>query len=748
MNRRGHMSSKVVGVKIRPNTRRHSALPLDGEEIVQRAWDETHEDEGDAPLDGTDRPWSSITITFTGVEDKVGLSEIVRKLGGSIESALTVSTTHVVAPGFGSPKYLYAIEHALPVLSPSWINDAYQRWLTGEKLDVPASVEAHRLQPFIGLKIAISGIDQLDRRKKIIQLIKDNGGIYSKDLDRSCTHLVSAHNALDKSKQSEKIKWALKEQGDRDAGRRRGRRYAEEDQAIVYEEWLWDCVAYRGRWLEKDYDARKPRGTGKVTAEEVLDESVYERLRPAPPPPIDEDLPLVVRKRKRGSRDSLVGELLSASNIPTPEVQAPETADIPVDMNPDVVMEEALPSRAGDVFERKESRLHASRTGSFAAAPSRAVPPVPAKVSEKKLFAGLRFSHTIEAAEVLEKAVQSRSGSWVSEADRLEGAQVDYVIIRLGTFAPELPTNGPQPAVVTECWVEACIYEKALLPPEQNVIFRPLPFATPLVGADAIVAHVSGFPTDQAVYLRRMLKAAGVEVSKVLARGKITHVVLATPEGKKFESAKQWGLPIVNSSWVWAMAQEGRIDAVEQHALGAEGGGMTREVMSRKIAEPGSTSSEELVSTAAHFVTPPGSGRQAPLSAAERIMNDAMRSPSRGRSNPPSHAASPASKPIATPVDDDVTAQLRRLAEGEVAPRAVLPTRRSLPSRSTISGGFGPSTSASPVADRGLEAHAAPMQRIEDESMRVTYADPASEKEKRKLMDAVLRGADGKRRRM
>jgi hypothetical protein len=52
------------------------------------------------------------------------------------------------------------------------------------------------------------------------------------------------------------------------------------------------------------------------------------------------------------------------------------------------------------------------------------------------------------------------------------------------------------------------------------------------------------------------------------------------------------------------------------------------------------------------------------------------------------------------------------------------------------------------VANLGLEAHAAPIPGIEDESMRVTYADPASEKEKRKLVDQVLGRADGKRRRM
>lgn len=34
------------------------------------------------------------------------LSEMVRELGGTVESALTISVTHVVAVGFGSPKYM------------------------------------------------------------------------------------------------------------------------------------------------------------------------------------------------------------------------------------------------------------------------------------------------------------------------------------------------------------------------------------------------------------------------------------------------------------------------------------------------------------------------------------------------------------------------------------------------------------------------------------------------------------------
>ena len=91
-----------------------------------------------------------------------------------MESALTVNVTHVVASGFGSAKYLvcllggkdsqvdfhqYAVEHRLHVMAPSWIQNGHARWLKGEELDLMSEIEIHKLKPFLGLKIAISGIE-------------------------------------------------------------------------------------------------------------------------------------------------------------------------------------------------------------------------------------------------------------------------------------------------------------------------------------------------------------------------------------------------------------------------------------------------------------------------------------------------------------------------------------------------------------------------------------------------------------
>ena len=97
--------------------------------------------------------------------------------------------------------------------------------------------------------------------------ISHNGGVYSKDLDRKCTHLVSAKPTMDLDS-SEKVKWAIKEIAEREAKRRAGKRIDGEDIRIVYEEWIWDCIGFDGRWKEDEYDAQRPRRLGRVSAGE------------------------------------------------------------------------------------------------------------------------------------------------------------------------------------------------------------------------------------------------------------------------------------------------------------------------------------------------------------------------------------------------------------------------------------------------------------------------------------------------
>lgn len=297
------------------------------------------------------------------------------------------------------------------------------------------SIESHRLLPFTGLKISISGIDQLDHRKTIIRYIQQYGGTYSKDLDRSCTHLVSAFPTSDpKAKASEKIKWAMKEIGDRAMGRRKGRKVDGDDIWIVYEHWIWDCIGFRGRWKEDAYDARKPRGRPKIKLESVLDGSCFE-----PPPEKEqqqpeEDEPVVLRKkRKQEDMGNLVSELLSTTGVPVPaEDMQVDSPGAEPEVKPDST------TLAPRTFERKPSLLHVTKSTSFAVPAADAgsskmsVEPERSSRPPPQFFSAMRFTHVIsEGCQGLENALKQHGGTVVSEAEWRAGALVDYVIVRL-----------------------------------------------------------------------------------------------------------------------------------------------------------------------------------------------------------------------------------------------------------------------------------------------------------------------------
>jgi len=274
----------------------------------------------------------------------------------------------------------------------------------------------------------------VDRRKQILSAVRQFGGKYIKDLDRSCTHLIIPKPASE-SKSSEKVKFVLNDIRQRDLSRRRGKKVAGLDISICYEEWIWDCVGFMGRFKEDDYDARKTRKGGKLKAEDVINGTVFleegEVVKKAVVK--EEEGPAVLRKRKREDIDSLVGNLISTTiaKIEVPDATTP-----------------SRPSGRGTASNelRKASLLHATRTTSFgpvkssdgptpsmpATAPQPPTGELPSGQTGAQIFAGLRIGHLIdEAYEGLERALAAHGGTFVTEQQRLGGEQVDYVVVRL-----------------------------------------------------------------------------------------------------------------------------------------------------------------------------------------------------------------------------------------------------------------------------------------------------------------------------
>jgi DNA replication regulator DPB11 len=181
-------------------------------------------------------------------------------------------------------------------------------------------------------------------------------------------------------------------------------------------------------------------------------------------PQEEDNEPATLRKRKRENLDNLVGELISSAAIkvePSTDALVPPANPDDLDFKPSLAhVATPDPAEAPMIAPRqsrrepelrKTSLLHATRTNSFAG-PSKAAahtleldPSLPASVPSAPvtqpapggeefplIFDGLRFSHLIEEkAAGLEQALIKHGGTLVSEQERLDGEDVDYIIVRL-----------------------------------------------------------------------------------------------------------------------------------------------------------------------------------------------------------------------------------------------------------------------------------------------------------------------------
>lgn len=176
---------------------------------------------------------------------------------------------------------------------------------------------------------------------------------------------------------------------------------------------------------------------------------VFEDSKPeVPKSEAVENEPAALRKRKREGMSSLVGEIISTTAVKTEqdEPQEGETSDVFSD-----AQARDTPTRASS-GRRKASLLHASRTTSFSAGPSKLSivypeidPSMPATApvqptshgqadgnARGQIFAGLRISHLIdESPEGLQGALRQHGAELVSEEERLDGQEVDFVVVRL-----------------------------------------------------------------------------------------------------------------------------------------------------------------------------------------------------------------------------------------------------------------------------------------------------------------------------
>ncbi|XP_050213388.1 uncharacterized protein LOC126664850 isoform X2 [Mercurialis annua] len=117
------------------------------------------------------------------IDEKVKIEKLVTAMGGQLHSKASLDVNFVIVKNVLAAKYKWAVNILKkPVVTCNWL---YQCW--NEHRVVPQ--ESYRVLPFLGLFISVTRIPA-DERKEIEKIITDNGGKYSAELTKKCTHLI------------------------------------------------------------------------------------------------------------------------------------------------------------------------------------------------------------------------------------------------------------------------------------------------------------------------------------------------------------------------------------------------------------------------------------------------------------------------------------------------------------------------------------------------------------------------------
>ncbi|GLB44782.1 putative twin BRCT domain containing protein [Lyophyllum shimeji] len=583
MKRRGNKSSKVPNVKLRPAQEGAVTRLQRRDDSTVWADDSQLGSDDTSVVDLCPRPFRGFVLCATGINDKTTLFKQALELGATSTSAFTDRVTHLVAERHGGAKYYCALERKIPILKPSWITESYQIWLRGDDVEVEESIQAHRLPIFSDVVLCISGIMDITRRTQIHKYLTSNGGVYMKNLERpvKVTHLLCSGD-----EETDKMRYAEKFNG-------RG----EANVHLVWEEWFWDSLEFGGRFDEEKYQVRHPRPERKSLPEAsspppssaVLSEQQEETAQDPPPQAETEEEPAAVRRLPaatlqlwsslltgRGYEISDGALVRSPSKVPRPPV--PHSPPKPEKGNGNVISQfrrsnsfaparpEASSSGRPQPFRRTQtvSAMDTNRDAGhsfMASARKNGESSTSAVATASGIFAGLRFVALGEAKSLsVRVAIEENGGRMVLD---MEDEDVDFIIVRLVSgsklYREELD-EFQRVKYRTECWLERCVFQDRVCPPEEHITFLPLNIEIPVAGAESVSLSFSGLDQAEATWIKRLLRALGINLEQFFSR-RSTHLLCPSATGPKFEKACQWGTPVVTMDWLATIATTGSIPA-------------------------------------------------------------------------------------------------------------------------------------------------------------------------------------------
>ncbi|MBW0478874.1 hypothetical protein O181_018589 [Austropuccinia psidii MF-1] len=590
-NKRG--GTKVTGVKLKP-VPAQAALKPDSVNSTKKLVPAAAEEEDEqyermfAESIRKDKPpLIGYVVCFSGILDPVKSQAIAyaERLGAKVEKALTLDVTHLICEKPGSQKYNVALQHAIRIMLPLWLETLYSSFTEGEDIDLDDVTKRYTMKPFHSLKLAITG-KASSSRTPFIQLAEDNGAAVSIDLDVNCSHLIVLSmvpvNEVDPAVfELEKVQAARK---------------APNSIKVVWQEWLEDCVEKGGCLPEGPYLVEEgvPRPGRLVFDDPSSAQNVdEERKRLIRACQGDEFETAVPRKSsKPGSQNAILASIILQQDLPTaciitdnaPQsfrhqtVQSHLPSDIshsdkginPVDFpaHPNRASASALQTPTADLrslldrSKKPEPSSVVQKLRSLKSEKLRNNSPIPyqnhsqsnSQWPDSNIFHNLKISVAgcpPHHQRVITSTVKSLGAQLIDVH-----SQADYTIMP-HINPPFVPSNCNP---VAHHWVEHSLFASKVVDPDEHWGGRPVRLET-MQDSAQFTFSMCGFTPIEDQIIQRALKALNLKFIEYPRRSEVTHFFLGPDEASvRVQKVKTWTeKKLVDFDWLVEMCRGQRI---------------------------------------------------------------------------------------------------------------------------------------------------------------------------------------------
>ncbi|KAF5024730.1 hypothetical protein F66182_3162 [Fusarium sp. NRRL 66182] len=482
-------------------------------------------------------PLRGIVVCCTSIpaEHRTSIAAKVAELGGIHKYDLTPDVTHLIVGDYDTPKYRHVARERpdIKAMDAAWVEALSDLWKNDDEIDYRQLETKYQLKPLEkrgidptvqaqggetardSLLICLTGFG--DQRDEIALKITSNGGLYTGDLTRRCTHLIV--NKPEGKKYAAAKAWGIHP---------------------VTLDWLEQSITRRMILEEAKFDPTLPpeeQGKGAWITRE-LKRTFSKRSRSAVAAGGEEG-PRKLRKtasmKLSSQHNNLWGDILGRSTSREYSF--------------------ARESKPGDADQVQDEQQPQN-------AQAQPQPPAPMIPENQGIFARCCFyihGFTAQRTSVLEQTLVTLGGSICSSVHEAALGRTSQTPRARFMIVPQnsQPDTHPQESydnlhVVTEYYIEKCLHNKQYFDPTEQVLGRPFPLFPIPAFADLVICSAA----FTGIELSQVARAAVQLGAKFDGEFRKTTSVLicndlSSMRKEKLRMALKWGVPVVSADWFW-----------------------------------------------------------------------------------------------------------------------------------------------------------------------------------------------------